>query len=152
MSFNKIKYRKLVDIVSFFKAPIDFAVAYGSAVFPQSQRQKKNTVAKFIVMYKMYDFIFGVKSPLEFHSENMKQNPDHYSSLKLFGPKIVSCIQEKIPAHIYYNTLIHINGNLIKYGVVSLNDLSNDLKNWNTMFLAGRMHKPISIIKSNSDL
>lgn len=38
-------------------------------------------------------------------------------------------------------------GNLqnIKYGVVSVDTLCNDLLNWETMYLSGRLHKPVSI-------
>lgn len=35
---------------------------------------------------------------------------------------------------------------MIKYGVTSVDTLSSDLLNWNTLYMAGRMHKPIRII------
>jgi translocator assembly and maintenance protein 41 len=37
----------------------------------------------------------------------------------------------------------------IKYGVTSVDNLCSDLLNWNTLYLAGRMHKPLRIIKDD---
>ena len=32
----------------------------------------------------------------------------------------------------------------IKYGVVTMDSLCKDLIEWNTLYLSGRMHKPVS--------
>ena len=32
----------------------------------------------------------------------------------------------------------------IKYGVVTMDDLCKDLIEWQTLYLSGRMHKPVS--------
>jgi translocator assembly and maintenance protein 41 len=37
----------------------------------------------------------------------------------------------------------------IKYGVTSVDNLCSDLLNWNSLYLAGRMHKPLRIIKDD---
>lgn len=39
---------------------------------------------------------------------------------------------------------------MIKYGVTSIDNLCNDLLNWRTLYLAGRMHKPLRIIKDDA--
>lgn len=38
----------------------------------------------------------------------------------------------------------------IKYGVTTVDNLCSDLLNWQTLYLAGRMHKPIRIIKDDA--
>jgi mitochondrial translocator assembly and maintenance protein 41 len=38
----------------------------------------------------------------------------------------------------------------IKYGVTSVDSLCSDLLNWNSLYLAGRMHKPLRIIKDDA--
>uniref|UniRef100_H2YJ28 Phosphatidate cytidylyltransferase, mitochondrial n=1 Tax=Ciona savignyi TaxID=51511 RepID=H2YJ28_CIOSA len=49
-------------------------------------------------------------------------------------------------AGIYYNTGIQLEGRVIKYGVVSEETIVKDLLHWNTLYLAGRLHKPVNII------
>ena len=38
----------------------------------------------------------------------------------------------------------------IKYGVTTVDNLCADLLNWRTLYLAGRMHKPLRIIKDDA--
>jgi mitochondrial translocator assembly and maintenance protein 41 len=38
----------------------------------------------------------------------------------------------------------------IKYGVTTIDNLCSDLLNWNSLYLAGRMHKPLRIIKDDA--
>ena len=38
----------------------------------------------------------------------------------------------------------------IKYGVTTVDNLCSDLLHWDTLYLAGRMHKPIRIIKDDA--
>ena len=58
----------------------------------------------------MIDFIIGVKDPVEWHEENLRKNPTHYSFLRRFpkAPKLISHIQEEYPSYLYFNTLIPI--------------------------------------------
>lgn len=92
----------------------------------------------------MIDFIFQVEDPVKWHKINLQQNPSHYSFVKNFGPGFVSTLQESFGTGVYYNTHVEVEGNIIKYGVTSKKDVYEDLKNWNTMYLAGRFQKPVS--------
>ena len=38
---------------------------------------------------------------------------------------------------------VPFNAHLIKYGVVSIQDLCHDLHHWNTLYISGRLHKPV---------
>jgi translocator assembly and maintenance protein 41 len=39
---------------------------------------------------------------------------------------------------------------VIKYGVVSIDKLCRDLIDWDTLYLAGRMHKPVKILRDDA--
>lgn len=39
---------------------------------------------------------------------------------------------------------------MIKYGVVSIDKLCRDLIDWETLYLAGRMHKPVKILRDDA--
>ena len=39
---------------------------------------------------------------------------------------------------------------MIKYGITTVDNLCSDLLNWRTLYLAGRMHKPLRIIKDDA--
>lgn len=134
--------KSLHNVLNTFNAPIDFAFGYGSGVF------KQNTQAKVVGIAPQIDMIFGVRDAFEFHKINLKQNPQHYSSLRYFGAKIISKFQH-IGAGIYFNPFTNINGLEVKYGVVSMEDLLRDLSQWNTFYLAGRLHKPVKILKND---
>lgn len=134
-------------ILSYFPQDISLAFAYGSAVFKQigaAQTNAKN----------MVDFVFAVDDPITWHTMNLMQNRSHYSVLKYLGPKRMSNIQEKYGAGVYYNTLVPCDGKVIKYGIVSTDTLIQDLLHWRTLYIAGRLHKPVKILvqKENGQL
>ncbi|KAF9934666.1 Mitochondrial translocator assembly and maintenance protein 41 [Linnemannia zychae] len=120
------------------KAPIRYAFAYGSGVFAQKGYDSKKK--------PMVDFIFGVSHPQHWHALNLQANPHHYSFLGKFGSKAVTTTQERFGAGVYFNPYVEVNGMTIKYGVVSIDTLCNDLLNWETMYLSGRLHKPVKIL------
>lgn len=54
--------------------------------------------------------------------------------------------------HCIIQDIVFINNQTknIKYGVVSIEKLCNDLIDWETLYLAGRMHKPVKILRDDS--
>ncbi len=97
----------------------------------------------------MVDYIFGVSYAQHFHSLNLSQHFNHYSFLRRLGSGVISRVQTRFGAGVYFNPYVQINGMMIKYGVVLIDDLCQDLSNWNTLYLAGRMHKPIKILRDH---
>lgn len=136
--------KELRSIIDYFQAPIDFAFGYGSGVFQQAGYDNTNELPQI-------DLIFGVTDPVLFHKVNIKQNPHHYSSMKLFGSEWIATIQD-FGAGIYFNPFAEINGRQVKYGVVSMDKLLKDLSQWDTFYLAGRLQKPVKFLKNNLDV
>lgn len=132
-----VLYRR---ILSQFPQDISLAFAYGSGVFKQhgtSQGQMDKN---------MLDFVFAVDDPVTWHTLNLLQNRQHYSILKFLGPKKISSIQNDHGASVYYNTLVPMDGRIIKYGVVGTEALIDDLMHWKTLYVAGRLHKPVKML------
>src|SRR3978361_1307305 len=97
----------------------------------------------------MIDFIFGVSYTQHWHSLNLTQHRDHYSALGSLGSGATSWVQDKLGAGVYFNPYVTVNGTLIKYGVVNLDTLCTDLSEWTTLYLAGRLHKPVKILRDD---
>lgn len=135
-------------VLSKFPQKFSFCFAYGSGVKQQigyeNVKKKKET---------MIDFIFCVNNSLDWHSENLLKNPQHYSGLKTFGANFITKFQENVGAKVYCNTLIPLEGEdiLFKYGVMTTSDLLKELLEWPDLYMAGRLHKPVEIIHEPSD-
>jgi len=97
----------------------------------------------------MIDFIFGVSYTEHWHSLNLHQHRDHYSALGSLGSGAVAAVQDKFGAGVYFNPYVTVNGMLIKYGVVNLDTLCTDLAEWSTLYIAGRLHKPVKILRDD---
>ena len=97
----------------------------------------------------MIDFIFGVSYTQHWHSLNLQQHRNHYSAAGYLRSYLVSRIQDSWGAGVYFNPFITVNGTLIKYGVVNLDTLCRDLSEWDTMYLAGRLQKPVKILRDD---
>jgi len=135
----------LEAIVDEFDAPIRYAFAYGSGVFEQDGYPGKDSPDA-----PMLDFMFAVTHPGHFHSINMQQHPSHYTlSARVFGSDYVSRVQQLGPG-VWFNAYVPMAGVTIKYGVTTVDNLCSDLLNWRSLYLAGRMHKPLRIIKDDA--
>lgn len=98
----------------------------------------------------MLDFVFAVNHPDHWHSINMHQFPGHYPlHARMLGSSFVTRIQALGPG-LWFNTFVPMSGATIKYGVTDVDTLCADLLNWRTLYLAGRMHKPLRIIKDDA--
>ncbi|KAJ8103069.1 mitochondrial matrix Mmp37-domain-containing protein [Lipomyces tetrasporus] len=137
---NELKER-LRSTLWKFKAPIRYAFAYGSGVFSQGQSYQRTK--------PQVDLIFGVTYSQHWHSLNISQYPDHYSSIRRLGSRAVSYVQDNIGAGVYFNPYVEINGMTVKYGVVSIDTLCRDLLSWDSLYLSGRLHKPVKILRDD---
>jgi translocator assembly and maintenance protein 41 len=152
-------------ILSKFPSNFSLCFAYGSGVKPQigyagtatndAPKTSSNDPVSPSKKPKMLDLMFVVENPYQWHAQNIAQNPSHYSFVQHFGSNFVARFQEGYGARVYCNTLIPIkdesnNNLLIKYGVISTKDLIEDLLDWRDLYVAGRLQKPVEIIREPS--
>ncbi|KAL7515819.1 hypothetical protein ACHAWX_000894 [Stephanocyclus meneghinianus] len=140
---------ELSQIVEQFPPQIDYAFGYGSAVLHQQNSNPSSS---------MVDIIMSVPDPYKWHTENLLRHPGHYSMIsRLGGPSFVTWLQCNFGAKLYFHPYVDLpissssDKRQIKYGVVSTSDLIRDLRQWDYLYLAGRMHKPIVSISLPSD-
>ncbi|EIW59461.1 Mmp37-domain-containing protein [Trametes versicolor FP-101664 SS1] len=137
----------LEGIVAKFDAPIRYAFAYGSGVFEQDGY---STSSPSSTGGPMLDFMFAVTHADHWHSINMHQNPSHYPlGARMLGSSFVAKVEEISPG-VWFNSMVRMDGVTIKYGVTTVDNLCSDLLNWKSLYLSGRMHKPIRIIKDDA--
>ncbi|XP_063709305.1 phosphatidate cytidylyltransferase, mitochondrial [Culicoides brevitarsis] len=139
-NISPIYYR----ILSKFPLPLSFCFGYGSGVKEQLGYDKA-TKRK-----NMIDLIYCVDNAHRWHAANLERNPEHYSALATFGSDFIASYQRSnFGARVYFNTLVPIEEEniMIKYGVVATDDLIEDLLDWRDLYIAGRLHKPVEIVK-----
>lgn len=133
------------EILEFMKErPETVAViGYGSGINPQrGQEHRKPQI----------DLIVVVDDLKKWHALNIKKNPNDYSfSGKLFF-KYAPKKWLKSGGKITYMTYIPFNGSKYKIGTIEKEDFLNDLKNWETFYIAGRMQKPILVVSAPEDI
>ena len=64
----------------------------------------------------------------------------------------MAAVQRNYGARVYFNALNRVDGVLIKYGVVTAEDLAADLRGWDYLYLAGRLHKPVVRLQDDAAL
>ncbi|XP_061395150.1 phosphatidate cytidylyltransferase, mitochondrial-like [Musca vetustissima] len=137
------------DILARFpRGGISYVFAYGSGVKQQigyaDINQQKNNII---------DLVFCVRDPLGWHAENISRHESHYSAMRHLGPKFIMKYQENFGAGVYFNTLVPLPdlGVQIKYGVISKEQMLQDLLEWRHLYMAGRLHKPVQDIVAPDD-
>lgn len=115
--------------------PAAFAFAYGSGVVPQAGVARGARVR---------DFVLAVDSAEAWHAANLRANPSHYAApLRWAGAAAIARLQRaRFGAGVHFNTLL-ASARPFKYGVIAVDDLARDLRDWDTLYIAGRMHKPV---------
>ncbi|CAL8079838.1 unnamed protein product [Calicophoron daubneyi] len=111
------------------------------------------------------DLILIVKDPVQWHFENIKRNALHYNSTVRSArksrnpPFYLKYIVSKYPGpQVYYNPLVEWYDStsrqtlVLKYGVLSWNNLVRDLRQWSHLYIAGRLQKPVLWIPTIDNL
>ena len=132
----------LKKIVARFPSGISLAFAYGSGIFSQ----KGNVSSK-----NMLDFVFVLEDADQWHKTNLNLHSHHYSFVGRFGSNAVVSLQDRFGARMYYNTLVPMEGRVIKYGTISRENFLLDLNEWQWLYLSGRLHKPVKILHRGDD-
>jgi len=124
---------------------------YGSSVFPQKGNDGKDRqidmilivddVAKFHQSRKLFKIIFNP------FLANMKVNKKDYSYLMRFGGSEIVTSCNKKAAGLFFNPFVETDLGVLKYGVISTERAVDDLENWTSLYLSGRLHKPVKVDK-----
>ncbi|KDP46792.1 hypothetical protein JCGZ_11163 [Jatropha curcas] len=136
---KRVELESLLEVLP----PVEFCCVYGSALHPNNQDKSS-----------MVDYILGVSDPQKWHSENLKLNGDHYASWMkhLGGAKLITEIADGIGVGVHFNPFVTWNDKMLKYGVVRMHDLVQDVMNWERFYLSGRLQKPVHILVDNLDM
>ncbi len=98
----------------------------------------------------MVDLILAVAHPAHWHAMNMSVHRAHYSWLaRAGGSALLGWVQQR-GAAIWYHPYVMLGDELVKYGVISVDALCNDLIDWDTLYVSGRMHKPVAMITTDA--
>lgn len=146
--------------------PILAAFAYGSGVIEQGGysysyslpnnrsaflQEEANTNTPPLPL-PMVDLIFVVEDSMNWHEDNKASNPEHYTTPIPFSASYIAYIQDNFGAGMWYNAMVRMNtsrypNRLMKYGVINRSKFIEDLTQWKYLYVAGRLHKPVKILK-----
>ena len=119
---------------------IRYAFAYGSAVQQQAGYDADRTARA------MVDLMLVVRDSAAFHRANLESNPGHYSWLMRTAQEGLRQRVQNSGAGVFFNTKVPFAGRRAKYGIVEEGVFVNDCLHWDTLYVAGRLHKPVSAI------
>lgn len=117
---------------------------YGSGVIPQEgYKNLKPQIDIFIVTDNTEDF----------HRKTLQRFPEHYSGLKYLGIGALQLVQNW-GAGVFFNPYVPItsasgNEQMVKYGVISYDRAKEDVCEWSSLYIAGRLQKPVRHYKTD---
>lgn len=104
----------------------------------------------------MVDYVVAVDDPISWHAENLRTNSRHYSRLmRILGARGLDRLAQ-------WGVSCHFNTNVpapwlrqntkrgeqsCKYCVIGVEQLEHDMQNWSSLYVAGRLHKPVLSLK-----
>jgi hypothetical protein len=93
-----------------------------------------------------------VEDPATWHAANLARNRRHYSALGALGPRAVAGVAECVGVGVHFNPFVRLPGveAAVKYGVVGLPRLLRDLREWDALFVAGRLQKPVATLAGDA--
>jgi mitochondrial translocator assembly and maintenance protein 41 len=143
---------KLRDLVhSIFPTPekhLIHAFGYGSGVFSQGLENFGNAATTTTTNPPgMLDMILVVRDAQAWHYANQLQNASHYATwLRTLDPQglCAAGIQRSFFGGRDGKVLFHVIQDPVplKYGVIQYQDFISDLIHWDSLYVAGRLHKP----------
>ena len=119
------------------------AYAYGSKIFKQDNADNTNS---------LIDLILVVDDIKKWHIENMKINPNDYSTMGANFFKNASKETIKGNTGIAYISDIEENNLKFKYGTIEYKDLLYYLQTWKSFYMPGRFQKTIYPYKEDIEL
>ncbi|KRX46223.1 Mitochondrial translocator assembly and maintenance protein 41 -like protein [Trichinella murrelli] len=103
-------------------------------------------ISTYFCFYDVRLWFWVVDKPLEWHKENLKLNSSHYSMLRYIGAERLTKLQTDYAARVYCNTMVRVGEFSIKYSVIRTSHLISDLIDWKSLYISGRMHKPVRVL------
>jgi translocator assembly and maintenance protein 41 len=98
-----------------------------------------------------------VEDTKSWHEHNLQRNWSHYTPLFPLKHLPVACIAsltDDFGASVWFNVDVSmpVNGVMrkVKYGVISKKQLIRDLEEWEYLYIAGRLHKPVLKLIDNT--
>jgi translocator assembly and maintenance protein 41 len=94
-----------------------------------------------------------VDDPVAWHAANLARNRRHYSLLGAAGPSAVAAVAERVGVGVHFNAFARVEplgAARVKYGVVATPTLLRDLRDWDALYVAGRMHKPVATLRADA--
>lgn len=108
----------------------------------------------------MIDLIFVVENSVQWHESNMQMNPTHYSPIIPMSAGQIAHIQDDYGAGLWFHAYVdlplkslhppyHSVIQSVKYGIINKTNFMCDLTSWKSLYIAGRLHKPMKVLRAN---